>query len=54
MMNEKPDKEKNDSEAKKRLSNDLIDQFELDEDFVRDLKKGMEDYDEALRDLIDR
>lgn len=39
---------------KKEFSEDLIEQFEVDEEFVETLKKGLEEYQQTLKDLLDR
>ena len=39
---------------KEALVTDLIEQFDVDEDFVDVLTEGMKDYAETLKDLSDR
>lgn len=39
---------------KEALVIDLIEQFDVDEDFVDVLNKGMKDYGETLKDLSNR
>lgn len=39
---------------KEALVTDLIEQFDVDEDFVDVLTEGMNDYGETLKDLSDR
>lgn len=39
---------------KKEFSEDLIEQFEIDEEFIDVLTEGMKDYRKTLKDLMDR
>ena len=47
-------KEKEASQSRKQLQEELFKQFDLDKDFVEALSNGMAEYDEALQDLKNR
>lgn len=46
--------EKEDSKARKPLTEHLLNEYNLDEEFVKALDKGMDEYNEALRGLKKR
>lgn len=45
---------KDHSKAKKKLLDDLIERFDVDDDFVKALSDGLEEYDQALENLANR